>query len=142
MRRRVASSGKLPVPAAMFSRTWATWLVAGMTQVTAGCDTMNLRMNWAQLDAPISADHGGGRPPGQGAEQGALLERPVDEDRDPPLLGQRQNSPFHHAVEDVVGDLHEVERAGLHDLLHLIVAPALGGGNADVAQLPFRLHLE
>ena len=41
MRWRMASSGMRPTAAAMFSRTWATLLVAGMAQVTAGCDTMN-----------------------------------------------------------------------------------------------------
>ncbi len=45
MRRRVAESGKRPRAAPMFSRMWSTLDVAGMAQVTAGWETMNLRKN-------------------------------------------------------------------------------------------------
>ena len=43
----------------MFSRMWSTREVAGMAQVTAGCDTTNLRKNCAQLAQSISAAHPG-----------------------------------------------------------------------------------
>ena len=45
MRRRVSESGKRPRAAPMFSRMWSTLDVAGMAQVTAGWETMNLRKN-------------------------------------------------------------------------------------------------
>ena len=51
MRRRNASSGRRPYAEFMFSRTWATLVVAGIAQVTAGCETMNFSTNCAQLGA-------------------------------------------------------------------------------------------
>ncbi len=45
MRRRVSGAGKRPRAAPMFSRMWSTLDVAGMAQVTAGWETMNLRKN-------------------------------------------------------------------------------------------------
>ena len=63
MRRRSAASGNGPTPAPMFSRMCATWLVAGMAQVTAGCETMNLSSTCGQPLHPISAAQ-----PGSGME--------------------------------------------------------------------------
>ena len=45
MRLRVSGSGRRPRAAPMFSRMWSTLDVAGMAQVTAGWETMNLRKN-------------------------------------------------------------------------------------------------
>ena len=94
----------------MFSCTWSTRVVAGMAQVTAGCETMNLSRNCAQLAQSISAAQ-----PGSGwrcelSDQLALAKRPVDDDADAALPRQRQDAVFDLAVEDVVGDLNEIER--------------------------------
>jgi len=52
MRCRSLASGMGPRPACRLSRMWLTRDVAGMTQVTAGCETMYLRKNCAQLSQP------------------------------------------------------------------------------------------
>jgi hypothetical protein len=63
IRARIAGSGSRPRSAPMFSRMWSTREVAGMTQVTAGWETMNLSRNWDQLAQSISAAQAGsGRP--------------------------------------------------------------------------------
>ena len=59
IRCRIAASGIFPVVAATFSCAWATWLVAGMTTVMAGWETMNLSRNWGQFFASISFAQGG-----------------------------------------------------------------------------------
>ena len=43
----------------MFSPMWSTREVAGIAQVTAGCETMNLRKSCAQFAQSISAAHSG-----------------------------------------------------------------------------------
>jgi hypothetical protein len=50
-------SGRGPCKARMFSRRWATFEVAGIAHVTAGCETTNLRKASAQLAQPISFAH-------------------------------------------------------------------------------------
>ena len=110
MRRRIAASGMRPRAAPMFWRTCATLLVAGIAQVTAGCETMNLSANCAQLSQSISAAQAGSRWRCSSLQQRALAERPVDDDGDAALARQRQDALLDLAVEQVVGDLHEVDR--------------------------------
>jgi hypothetical protein len=59
MRARVLSSGKPPIPACMLSMRCSNLLVAGMAQVTAGCEITNLSKNCAHVAQPISLLHGG-----------------------------------------------------------------------------------
>ena len=44
------------------------------------------------------------------SDQLALAERPIDDDGDAALARQRQDAVFDLAIEDVVGDLDEIER--------------------------------
>ena len=99
MRRRIASSGRRPYAAPMFSRTWSTLVVAGIAQVTAGCETMNLSRNCAQFAQSISAAHARQRMARDRADQRALAERPVDDDRDAALARERQDALLDLAVE-------------------------------------------
>ena len=59
MRLRIDAEGSAPKFAAMLSVMWCALEVAGITQVTAGCDTMNLRKNWPQLLQSNSRAHSG-----------------------------------------------------------------------------------
>ena len=59
MRWRIDASGRRPYAAFMFSRTWATLVVAGIALVTAGRETLNFYTSSAQLVQSISAAHGG-----------------------------------------------------------------------------------
>src|SRR5262249_37991492 len=59
MRRRIEASGSGPVPACRLSTTCAARDVPGIAQVTAGCESIHLRKNCAQLEHSISAAHGG-----------------------------------------------------------------------------------
>src|SRR2546425_225326 len=63
MRSRIAGSGSAPTPAFILStRCWG-WLVAGITQGTAGWARIHFRKNWAQLPQSNSAaPDGSGRP--------------------------------------------------------------------------------
>jgi len=54
---------------------------------------------------------------------------------------ERQKALLHIAIDHVVAERHEVDGLGLHDLLEAAMAPALGGGDADVAHASLRLHL-
>src|SRR4051812_13733636 len=117
MRRRVASSGSGPAAAAMFSRTWSIRVVAGIATVTAGWERMNFKMNWAQLEAPISSAQFGSASPCKPADQRVLAERPVDHHGDAAVARQRQEPLFGPSIEDVVGELHEIERVLAHDPL-------------------------
>ena len=55
----------------MFSRMCATFDVAGIAQVTAGCETTNFRRTCAQLAQSISAAH-----PGRGARWTRSMRSP------------------------------------------------------------------
>lgn len=59
MRARVDSSGSGPTPACMLSTKCFTLLVAGIAQVTAGCEITNFKKNCAHVAQSISAAHGG-----------------------------------------------------------------------------------
>ena len=94
MRRRIASSGRRPSAAPMFSRTWATLVVAGIAQVTAGCETMNFSRNCAQLAQSISAAQAGSGWRASARISAPCAERPVDDHRDAALARQRQDARF------------------------------------------------
>jgi len=49
--------GSLPKPAAMLSAMWRTLEVAGITQVTEGCEATNSRKNCPQLLQSNSLAH-------------------------------------------------------------------------------------
>ena len=138
----MAASGRRPVAAFMFSRTWATLVVAGIAQVTAGCEMMNFRTNCAQLVASISAAHGGSCARASARSERAFAERPVDDHRDAAIARERQDPLLGLAIDRVVGDLHEVDRLAPHDLLDVAVATTFGRRDADVAKLSRRLHRE
>ncbi len=65
---RCAASGIAPEPAAMFSSRCAGLRVPGITQVTAGCETIHFNANSAHDVAPISA---------ASAENGARFTYPI-----------------------------------------------------------------
>jgi len=63
IRARWPASGIGPPSAAMFSAMWATFEVAGIAHVTAGCETTNFRKNCDHAVQPISpAQSGSGFP--------------------------------------------------------------------------------
>ena len=136
MRRRIAASGSAAVAPRRCSRARGPrCVVAGIAQVTAGCDDDELQ----QRTAPSSRSRsrrprraaGGAR---RARISVALAERAVDDDRDAALARERQDPLLDLAVERVVGDLHEVERLAAHDLLDLAMAAAFRRRDADVAQ--------
>ena len=71
---------------------------------------MNFSATCAQPSQSISAAHGGSAVPLQLPQQVALAERPVGDDGDAALARQRQDALLDVAVEQVVADLHEVDR--------------------------------
>src|SRR3546814_16222921 len=75
------------------------------------------------------------------ADQRLLAERPVHQHRLAAVGSQRQQPVFRLAVEDVVGELHEVERLALHPRLHLVVTAAVRGGYAAIPESPLILPL-
>ena len=70
-----------------------------MAQVTAGCETMNFRMNCAQLVQSISAAQVGSLWPLTRSEQRTLAKRPVDDHGDAALPRQRQDPVLSLAVD-------------------------------------------
>jgi hypothetical protein len=86
------------------------------------------------------------RPPGQppaahAIEEVAAVERPVGDDGDAALGGEREQPPLGVAVGEAVGELHEVERFAAHRPLELRVATSVRSSEADVTNpallLPF-----
>ena len=73
------------------------------------------------------------RPTLQAVDQRTPLERPVDDHGDALVPGQRQQPGLGLAVGEVVGQLHEIDGLRLHDGCKLIMAPPVGGGDADMA---------
>ncbi len=71
-----------------------------------------------------------------------LPERPIDDDADAALLSERQNAGFHLSIEHIVRHLDEIDRLGRHDPLELTMTPPFRRGDADIADLSFRLHGE
>ena len=82
----------------------------------------------------------GHRAAGEPVRQPAALERPVADDRDAALPGERQQPAFRLPVDDVVGELDEIRRPALHDRFEFAVPAAVGGGDAGIAQPARRLH--
>lgn len=64
------------------------------------------------------------------ADERLLPERAVHQHRLAAVGSQRQQALLGFAVEQVVGELHEVERLALHQRFHGIVAAAVGSGDA------------
>ena len=74
--------------------------------------------------------------------QRALPERPVDDHGNAALRRQRQQPLLRLAVDDVVGELHEIDRLVPHYLFEKIMAAPFGSGDSNVAHRTSRLHLE
>src|SRR5258707_4626858 len=72
----------------------------------------------------------------------ALQKRPVDDHADAAVPRQRKDTIFDLAVENVVGDLNEVERLGAHDPLDLTVPAPFRGGDPYIAEPAGGLHGE
>jgi hypothetical protein len=72
-------------------------------------------------------------------KQRALTERSVDDHADASVARQRQEAILGLPVEDVVGELDEVERLPAYDALELEVAAPFRGGDPDMAELARRL---
>ena len=90
IRTRILASGKRPRSTAILSSICSTRLVAGIVQVTAGCEIMNFNRNCAHDVQSISTAPWGQRMPRKPTEQRPLTKRPVDDHRDPTLGRQRQ----------------------------------------------------
>lgn len=99
---------------------------------------MNFKMNCAQVPAPISAAQSGSVSPSSWRQR-ALAKRPVDDDGHPALGRQRQEPLLRLAVDDVIGELHEVERMRVHDLFEQVVPSSFGRRDADITDPPVRL---
>src|SRR5260370_30759347 len=61
-------------------------------------------------------------------------KRTIDDDADSPLPRERQEPILGFALEEVVGELDEVERLGAHEALHLVVAAPAPGPAPPAAQ--------
>ena len=93
--------------------------VAGMTQVTAGCETMNLRNTCAQLRAAEFRGVAGQLAIAHVREQRAFLERTIDEHGDAALLAERQQPPLRLARRDRIVELREIEGLGAQHRLEI-----------------------
>jgi hypothetical protein len=109
----------------MFWRRCATWLVAGMAQVTAGCADHELQRH---LRPAVAVDLGSpARQCGVAAaacSRPAFAERAVGEHRDAALARQRQDALLDLAIQQVVADLDKVDRLRGQDAFDLGVAPS------------------
>src|SRR5215475_5531534 len=76
------------------------------------------------------------------SEQLAFAKWPVNDHADAAVPRQRQDTIFDLAVENVVGDLNEVERLGAHDPLDFAVAAPFRGGDPYIAEPAGGLHGE
>src|SRR5439155_629764 len=74
--------------------------------------------------------------------QSDLPERPVDDDGNAALRRQRQQARLRLAIDDVVGELYEIDRLVPHDLFEKIVTAAFGCSDSNVTHRARRLHLE
>src|SRR5215468_1060342 len=73
-------------------------------------------------------------------DEHALGKRPVDDDRQSALGGERQKTLLDLTIDRIVAELYEVNGLALHDLFEGAEAPTLSGGDADVAHASLRLH--
>ena len=99
-------------------------------------------MSCAQLETPSSARPFRQRLTLEAVGQRALSERPVDDHGNAALRRQRQQPRLRLAVDDVVGELHEIDRLVPHDLFDEIMTAAFGRGDSNVTHRARRLHLE
>src|SRR5262249_60953681 len=76
------------------------------------------------------------------SEQLAFAKRPINDDTDAAVPRQRKDAIFDLAVENVVGDLNEVERLGSHDPLDVGVPAPFRGGDPYIAEPVGGLHGE
>src|SRR5919197_2958273 len=76
------------------------------------------------------------------SEQLAFAKWAVNDHADAAVPRQRKDTIFDLAVENVVGDLNEVERLGAHDPLDVAVAAPFRGGDPYIAEPPGSLHGE
>src|SRR5215208_2637292 len=72
----------------------------------------------------------------------ALLEGTIGDDADTPVARKWKDAGFDLAVEDVIGDLHEVERMLAHDPLDIGATATFRGRNTDITNLAGRLLIE
>src|SRR5262249_60788887 len=76
------------------------------------------------------------------SEQLAFAKRPINDDTDAAVPRDRKDTIFDLAVENVVGDLNEVERLGSHDPLDFAVSTPFRGGDPYIAEPAGGLHGE
>src|SRR5262245_15919591 len=86
-------------------------------------------------------------PAGQGmalelSKQLAFAKRPINDHADAAVPRQRKDTIFDLAVENVVGDLHEIERQRAHDPLDFAVPAPFRGGDSYIAEPAGSLHGE
>src|SRR5262249_28416374 len=76
------------------------------------------------------------------SEQLAFAKWPINDHADAAVPRQRKDTIFDLAVENVVGDLNEVERLGSHDPLDFGVPAPFRGGDPYIAEPAGSLHGE
>src|SRR5262249_38823822 len=76
------------------------------------------------------------------AEEMSFANRPINDHANAAVARQRKNAIFDLAVEDVVGDLHEIERLRTHDSLDFAVSAPFRGGDSYIADPAGGLHGE
>src|SRR5262249_57944126 len=76
------------------------------------------------------------------SDQLAFAERPINDHADAAVPRQRKDAIFDLAVENVVGDLHEIERLRAHDSLYFGVPAPFRGGDTCIAEPARGLHGE
>ena len=129
-----------PKAADLFSRRWSTRLVAGMAVGHRGMRQDEFQQELRPGGHADLARPAGHWPACEPVRQPAALERPVGDDRDAALPGERQQAAFDLPVDDVVGQLDEIRRPALHDRFQFAVPPSVRGGDAGIAQPARRLH--
>src|SRR5262245_6094660 len=75
-------------------------------------------------------------------EQLAFAKRPINDHADAAVARQREDAVFDLAVENVVGDLNEVERLCAHDPFDFAVPAPFRGGDPYIAEPAGGLHGE
>src|SRR5262249_32820002 len=76
------------------------------------------------------------------SEQLAFAKRPINDHANAAVARQRKNAIFDLAVEDGVGDLHEIERLRTDDSLDFAVSAPFRGGDSYIADPAGGLHGE
>ena len=117
MRARVLASGSLPNPAPMLSSRCCGLFVAGMTQVTAGCDTIHFNRNCAQEWQSNSAAQAGSGFWGNNLKYAATAERTIDNDTHAKFLGEWQDTRGRRSIHQRIINLHEIRLLGRRMIL-------------------------